>query len=149
MRTQQIYADRLLAAAMACNGHPVDMEHFGVRRNGCQTPGCVIGHYVAYVPSSPFKLMSTGRLGTIENAVLFPVLKDDPDNNLLGWDDPIIRRHFGITRDEGKQLFSSSGCGRAKTGPEVQAYITEFLQLHGWDVRKNIDGMLFATRRKK
>jgi hypothetical protein len=96
--------------------------------HACGTPSCVLGHY-----ASRRDIQRTFRLGDHD-----PIPCDrcgGPEiltNNgkPIGFDDPAVLDHFGITIDEAYELFDSDGCGRAQTPKQAIRFLRKFIASH-------------------
>ena len=89
--SKAVYKRRLLKASDIVEKVPPRLFYMGsINIYECGAPACVLGHYFIRHPK-PLREA---------NGYLFFAAK----------------RHFGVNDDEAFELFSSSGCGNAKTG---------------------------------
>lgn len=87
--------------------------------NLCDTPACVIGHYIAHFHGY---LGRTGRRSLTRT--------------LLNLTSPgaEFKRVNGLTWAQRMELFDSDGCGHAQTKEEAIAYIQAFIVRHGGSI---------------
>lgn len=88
-------------------------------RTMCGTPGCVLGGYAARRDVQDVFCLVRDQYG-LHNAA----------GETVGYDAPEVRQHFGITKAECAVLFSSDGCGGARTAPVAAAFIRGWLAAH-------------------
>ena len=97
----------------------------------CGTPACALGHYAARSDlQDDFELKH--RMNGIyltefgEKQIKYEGVQRSRDGFI---DCPFQAavRHFGITREEASNLFSSSGCGEATTPTEAADFINGFI----------------------
>lgn len=113
---------RLLNVARAIDESPdpseFHMGSYGID-NACNTPCCALGHYAARTDLQSSFLLSQGQ-----------ILTNDSARTEIGYDDPAIREHFGITPSEADELFAAEGCGEAQTASDASEYIRSFVAEH-------------------
>jgi hypothetical protein len=121
-----IHAQRLLNVALALReSRRPDMFDMGSECHDCGTPACAIGHYAARRDlQDVFEI----------RALKFYSGKSYADLYIYGevagawWEEQPTCQYFGITPDEGTELFYVIGCDGAKTPTEAAEYIERFVQ---------------------
>lgn len=89
----------------------------------CGTPACVLGHYAARSDLQDVFQFRRDRFGflvvahVVDGTSITPM--DNYSKELLG--------HFGLMEDEAFELFSTRGCGSARTPEQAIAYIQSFM----------------------
>ena len=118
-------ANRLLRASQSVL-ESKEPRRFGMHEyfHWCGTPACVLGHY--------------GSRRDLQR-----LLKRHGDSLVYvktgaGADyyDITVHEHFGISSSEALELFSSQGCGRAKTPLQASKYIEKFVKSKGFDIKE-------------
>lgn len=117
---------RLLKVAQALRESP-EPKKFTMQRyaHSCGTPACALGHYAARSDlQRTFKLkVSEGDTwGDYDNVV---VARPGFTISVL-YDDVLVQDHFGITFEQACDLFSSEGCGGARTPLQAAKFIERF-----------------------
>lgn len=85
----------------------------------CGTPACAIGHYAAHTPSR-------FRVNKRDESVSYL-----PSTILDDHEARIAQAEFGISFDEGIEVFGWSGCGKARTAKQAAKYIRSFVRRKG------------------
>lgn len=118
--------ERLLNVAKALRESP-HPERFdmGAYAHSCGTPACAFGHYAARRDLQQFLAIDSDSNADCDSSVKYVY-----DDGLADYDDDEILEHFGISFDEAWDLFSSTGCGRAKTVTQAAEYIERFVAEH-------------------
>ncbi len=84
-------------------------------RDRCGTPACALGHWIA---ANSDQVPFTWADAVIDHgASIYP-------KDFRKW----LLNQFEITAKEAAELFSSAGCGYAKTAAEAAAYIRDFVE---------------------
>ena len=98
------------------------MERFA---HGCGTPACALGHY-----ASRRDLQRAFRIDpepAQESWTSYERLVLDGLDNAVYPDDYQVTDHFGLSIDEGCELFDVYGCGGARTPIQAARYIERFV----------------------
>lgn len=85
----------------------------------CGTPACVLGHYAARSDLQDF--LTAPRDGWQE-------VQTTSGERVPYWDQ-LVLQHFDIAYSQACELFSTYGCGRAKTVDEAIAYLRRFIDV--------------------
>lgn len=125
-----IHAQRLLNVARACR-ETLFPDHFDMSCYGhtCGTPGCALGNYVARRDlQQDFRMaLVKSWMGDMQQFI-FPVGTTDLRcRTAFDFESPAVLDHFGISEEEGTELFSSDGCGEAQTATQAASYIESFV----------------------
>ncbi len=94
-------------------------ESFNMERYGtsCGTPACCLGQYAFRTDlQALFILTSSGDIRYIETG------------RKIDFDDEPLLDHFGLTMTQTYVLFSTTGCGSAKTPEQAIAFIEAFIR---------------------
>lgn len=117
-----IHKKRLLNVARALRESP-NPEDFTMTQYGydCGTPACALGHYAAR--------RDLQRVASLQDNTPYGAWLNlaGYGYQLVDFDSEGIQKHFGIARDECHKLFSSRGCGNAKTAIAAAQYIERFV----------------------
>lgn len=104
------------------NGYDIDYRPIlGEPKHKCGTPACAIGNYAARKDlQKTFKLFGprAGEPGTLASN----------GSKVLTIESDKVLNHFGITTSESTKLFSSYGCGNAKTPLAAAKFIRKFIK---------------------
>lgn len=111
---------RLLKVAQALRESPAPKRFYqGKFAHSCGTPACAFGHYAARRDLQKTFKLNVNDVGTDW------VTKD---GRPVWYDEESVTSHFGITEDQGRELFSSQGCGNAQTPKQAARYIERFVE---------------------
>jgi hypothetical protein len=113
MLDTNVYRARMLNVVRALQESP-NPKSFTMGRWGttCNTPACAMGHYAAREDLQDDFSLENGEI--VDRHTRKSVCGDDT-----------IDTHFNLTPRERFKLFSTSGCGHARTPQEAIAYILE------------------------
>jgi hypothetical protein len=125
MTHTNIFAQRLLNVARATReALPQDfkMDRFA---HSCGTPACAFGHYCARTDlQSAFKLMNLKTLAG-DRYEWYPV--DRESEQPVGLLSLLMLIHFDISESQAMELFSTDGCGNARTPEAAASYFERFV----------------------
>lgn len=118
-----IHRKRLLNVAKALRESPTPRRDFsmGSYTAPCGTPACALGHY-----AMRRDLQKTFRLARLlpDHNKLWLAL---PNGTTIDYFKAPVLEHFGIDRDEAGDLFSTCGCGGARTAAQAARFIERFV----------------------
>lgn len=83
--------------------------------HSCGTPACALGHWA----------VNNRRRFRIDKDSQIITLRSDPTTLFCG---SIGATEFGITDEQGIELFSAQGCGEARTAKQAASYIRKFVR---------------------
>ena len=119
-----IHRKRLLNVAKALreskDPFAFDMTLFG---HDCGTPACALGTYGARRDLQRTLFLKRFRSRILGERVWIA----DSRGRSIGYDSPAVFGHFGISADDADELFSSSGCGGARSPVHAARYIERFV----------------------
>lgn len=128
---------RLLNVAKACRESP-NPEAFTMRKvHYCGTPACALGHYAARRDlQQMFQLPTREALDFNRDRGPLQVYLGSCSIIVGAWGATSpsgalfvhAQHHFGITAAQAEDLFSSRGCGNARTPIEAAKYIERFVE---------------------
>lgn len=117
-----IHKKRLLNVARALReSKEPDKFTMDVFGHECGTPACALGHY-----ASRRDLQDAFSLRALPGRT-YSSLFLRGGRSTIGYDYPEVARHFGVSKDEAKELFGFEGCGNAFTATNAAAYIERFV----------------------
>jgi len=117
-----VYAQRLLDVARSCreSKRPDMFDMHSEVHGSCGTPACAMGHYAARID-----LQSLYTIARRYDGPFVMLVNGQPSGCF--WEENPTLGYFGITEEEGIELFYSNGCGEAKTPNQAADYIERFV----------------------